>query len=454
MKKFDLIIVGAGAAGSVAAYFGAKKGFNVCLLDGKPRKKIGDKICGDGIGSQIFDDLKISHPKKGEYINVVDGGKLYPPDTHYNLTINDRNKAGYIIDRLAFGQRLVEDAVLEGANLFDQTHAISLIFDKKQVIGVNVKSKTMEEQELYANVVIDASGFYTRLRKQVDIPFLTKKIDPRDYIVCYREILRFEKPVVFDQKYISIYIDHIRAPGGYIWYFPRNEYEVNLGFGIADKFKHHLLDYYQKYVYKPFIGDEPCTKITGGSGLVSICKPLWTGVGDGILFAGDAAMQVNPITGGGLISSMQAGFFAIEAFEKAMELEIFDSFGLWKYNQLYQKSIGAEFAPLDLLRLAFQKWSNEFLNFVLKKKLITGEDLSGITITGEISLPFSAVLEKIIRGISKPRVLFELNFIRKEMQEIKSLYSKYPSTPVFLKNWVNNVKKIYEKVRKRAGLPL
>ncbi len=372
MKNFDLIIIGAGAAGCIAAYFGAKKGYKVCLIDGKPRKKIGDKICGDGIGSQIFDFLKIPHPRKGEYLNVIDGAKLYPPDTQNSITIKDKSQAGYIIDRLAFGQRLVEDAVKAGAILYDQTHVLSLIYTKEQITGVSIKSKTIDEDKLHANLVIDASGFHTQFRKQVDIPFLTKKIASTDYIVCYREILRLKNPAVFDQRYISIYMDNIRAPGGYIWYFPRNEYEVNLGFGITDKFKHHLLDYYKKYLYEPYIGNEPCTKITGGSGLVSVCKPLFTGVGNGILFVGDAAMQVNPITGGGLVSSMQAGYYAVKAFEKANEVEIYDTLGLWEYNLLYQKSIGAEFAAIDLLRLAFQKWPNNFLNFTLQKNLLLG----------------------------------------------------------------------------------
>ncbi|MHA1618380.1 MAG: NAD(P)/FAD-dependent oxidoreductase, partial [Promethearchaeota archaeon] len=181
-------------------------------------------VCGDGLGRQIFDFLKIPHPKKGEYLNIIDGAKIYPPDTRYPIVIKDSKQAGYIIDRLPFGQRLVEDAVKAGAHLYDQTHAISLIKDKNLVSGVTIRSKTIEEKELYANLIIDASGFHTQLRKQVDIPFLTRKIDPNDYIVCYREILHLKNPVVFDRKYISIYMDNIRAPGGYIWYFPRNEY--------------------------------------------------------------------------------------------------------------------------------------------------------------------------------------------------------------------------------------
>ncbi|MBN2155642.1 MAG: NAD(P)/FAD-dependent oxidoreductase [Candidatus Lokiarchaeota archaeon] len=449
MKKYDLLIVGAGAAGTIAAYFAAKKGFNVCLLDGKPKEKIGDKICGDGIGSQIFDNLGIPHPKKGEYLNIINGSKLYPPDSHYCITIKDRAQAGYIIDRLQFGQRLMLDAIDAGAELFDNTHALSPLYDKEQIIGVRIKSKILEEKELRANVIIDASGFHTPLRRKIDFPFLDKEISPTDYIVCYREILKLKNPVVVDQNYISIYMDNQRAPGGYIWYFPRNENEVNLGFGVSEKYKDRLIEYYQKYVYKPFIGKEICTKINGGSGLVSVCKPLFTGVANGILFVGDAAMQVNPITGGGLFSSMQAGYFAIQAYEKAEALGKYDALALWNYNLLSQKTIAAEFAPLDLLRVAIQKFPNDVLNFVLKKQLITSEEIIGITATGELPLPIGAIIGKVIRGLSNPSILMDLYYLRNQMQEIKAVYRRYPSSPAFLSNWVQNVRQIYTNVQKK-----
>ncbi|MBA7567859.1 hypothetical protein ES708_09577 [subsurface metagenome] len=452
MKKFDIIIVGAGAAGSIAAYFGAKKGYCVCLLDGKTREKIGDKICGDGIGKQIFDTLNIPHPTKGEYLNIIEGIKIYPPDTGYTTTIKDTNKSGYIIDRLAFGQRLVNDAIKAGASLYDQTHAISLIKAKDQIIGVFIKSKTIEEQELYGNLIIDASGFNTRLRKQVDTPHIAKKIAHNDYIICYREILRFKNPVALDNKYVSLYLDKIRAPGGFIWYFPRNEYEVNLGIGIANKHKSKLKEYYQKYVHNPLIGDEPHTKISSGSGLVSVCKPLWNGVGNGIIFAGDAAMQVNPMTGGGLVPSMQAGFYAIQAYEVAERLDKYDARSLWGYNILYQKSMGAEFAALDLFRLALQGLPNDILDFIIKKRLITGEEISKMTSFGETKLQFSSIISKMIRGISRPKILLDLIYLMGQMKKIKSHYMNYPQSPQNLAQWIDLTQKIYEKIHKRFRL--
>ena len=66
MVDFDLIVVGAGTGGTTAARFAAQKGLDVCLLDSKPREKIGEKICGDAVGTEIFELLKIPVPKDDE----------------------------------------------------------------------------------------------------------------------------------------------------------------------------------------------------------------------------------------------------------------------------------------------------------------------------------------------------------------------------------------------------
>ena len=47
MKKYDIIVVGAGTGGTTAARFASKAGFDVCLIDAKPREKIGDKMTGE-----------------------------------------------------------------------------------------------------------------------------------------------------------------------------------------------------------------------------------------------------------------------------------------------------------------------------------------------------------------------------------------------------------------------
>ncbi|MFX1297604.1 MAG: NAD(P)/FAD-dependent oxidoreductase, partial [Promethearchaeota archaeon] len=65
-KSFDIIVVGSGTGGATAARFAAKKGLEVCLLDSKEKDKIGDKICGDAVGTEVFEFLKINAPRGEE----------------------------------------------------------------------------------------------------------------------------------------------------------------------------------------------------------------------------------------------------------------------------------------------------------------------------------------------------------------------------------------------------
>ena len=76
-KTFDVIVVGAGTGGSTAARFAAESGLSVCLIDSKDRKEIGNKICGDAVGSEIFDFLRLntrkmmSFPAKSKALNYI-----------------------------------------------------------------------------------------------------------------------------------------------------------------------------------------------------------------------------------------------------------------------------------------------------------------------------------------------------------------------------------------------
>ncbi|TFG03152.1 MAG: FAD-dependent oxidoreductase, partial [Promethearchaeota archaeon] len=72
-KSFDIIVVGAGTGGTTAARFAAEKGLKVCLIDRKERSKIGDKICGDAVGSEIFDMLNINPPRDEELSCLIKG---------------------------------------------------------------------------------------------------------------------------------------------------------------------------------------------------------------------------------------------------------------------------------------------------------------------------------------------------------------------------------------------
>ncbi len=453
MGSHDVLIIGAGTGGSIAARFAAKSGLDVCLIDRKPKESVGNKICGDAVGNEIFDYLNIPHPKNEELSCHIKGAKLYPPSMNSCLTLVDPKQAGYIINRLEFGQRLLNEALDAGVKSFlDETMALDLIYKDKKVAGVKVKTKNGERQELRAKVIIDASGFYSPIRKKIRSPLIENDILKEDTILCYREIISFpfKDQEVRDPEYISIILDQEKAPGGYIWYFPKNESSVNLGLGTFLKHKNILKNNYKQHVFNQFINTSEVEILSSGGGVVPVRRPLWSCVEDSIMFVGDAACQVNPLHGGGIDPSMRAGFMAAQTAIQAFEREDFSKKGLWKYNHNIMTTLGAEFAPLDLLRMVLQALTNDDINFGLERNLLTGEEILEISSTGGLNLSIMDFAVKAFKGLARPNLLLDLNYLRLRMQEITKHYKHFPEGFNFeeFTRWREKTIQIYDNLIK------
>ncbi|MFX0058283.1 MAG: geranylgeranyl reductase family protein [Candidatus Hodarchaeota archaeon] len=450
-RSFDVIVIGAGTGGTTAARFAAKYGLDACLIDSKPIDKIGEKICGDAVGNDIFDFLNINHPKNEELSCYIKGAKLYSPNLKKCIELIDPKQAGYIVNRLEFGQRLLKEALDEGINQFlEKTMALDLLYEKDQVNGVKVKLENGEKTDLHSKIVIDASGFYSPLRKKIRSNIIEKSILREDTILCYREIVEFSSQdlKVKDPEFISIILDQEKAPGGYIWYFPKNESSVNIGLGTFMEYKSQIKDLYRKNVFNEFITTSNYEIVSSGGGVVPVRRPLWSCAENGIMFVGDAACQVNPLHGGGIDPSMRGGYFAANTAIKAIEKGNFSLDSLWDYNVNVMRCFGAEFASLDLLRIVLQVLDNDELNFGLEQDLLSGEEILEISSTGNLDLPILSMLTKAFKGISKPNLLLDLNYLRIRMNEISSIYKKYPENKAEFELWRNKVLQVYDKIKK------
>ena len=321
-KSFDVIVVGAGTGGTTAARFAAKNGLTVCLIDRKESAKIGEKICGDAVGNEIFDILKIKHPKDEELSCYIKGAKLYSPNHKKCITLLDPKQAGYIVNRLEFGQRLLIEALDTGIRQFlDKTMALDLLYKNGTVKGIKAKLGNGEKVELTAKIVIDASGFYSPLRKNIRSTLIEKNILKKDSILCYREIVKFKKKdqEVQDPEYITIILDQEKAPGGYIWYFPKNESSINIGIGTFMEYRGKVKDLYKKNVFQEYVKTNNINILSSGGGVVPVRRPLWSCADNGFMLVGDAACQVNPLHGGGIDPSMRAGYHAANSAIQANE---------------------------------------------------------------------------------------------------------------------------------------
>jgi geranylgeranyl reductase family protein len=450
-KTFDVIVVGAGTGGTTAARFTAKKGLNVCLIDRKPRTKIGNKICGDAVGKEIFNILDIAPPKGEELSCPIIGAKLYSPNREKCIKMRDPKQTGYIVDRLKFGQRLLNEALDAGVSQFlDKTMALDLIYKGKQVSGVKVKLKNGETTEFHSKLVIDASGFYSPLRKKIKSDFIEKEISDKDAILCYREIIEFPKKDqdVIDPQYITIILDQEKAPGGYIWYFPKDQHSLNIGLGVYMDYGGKVKDLYKEHVFNEFINTSTINIKSSGGGVAPVRRPLWSCAENGIMFVGDAALQVNPLHGGGIDPSMRGGYYAALTAVNAIERENYSIESLWEYNKRIMTSLGGEFAALDLLRRVLQSLTNTDLNFGLEKDLLTASEILQIAESGDLSLSLWDMAFKAFKGIARPNLLLDLNYLRLQMNKIIKLYRQFPSNKANFAGWKDKVKEIYTNIEK------
>jgi len=426
MPKFDIIVVGAGTGGCIAAKTGAKMGYKVCLIDHKPNQEIGDKICGDAIGKHHFDRLGIAPPRDKEQASLIKGIDIFSPDVKTVFRTKGEGLHGFMVNRLELGQRLLGEAISSGVELRDNTSVLMPIMEGNYVKGVTAKSTIRDEKiELIGKIVIDASGMVAVIRKQVPLDWgLEREILGEDIQICYQEIR--EVSTIEELDFLQIYLNHEVSPGGYVWIFPKGENIVNAGIGIQMKkgFLNPKEQFYKYVLTNPLLKNS--RKIRGGGGIVSTRRPMNCMVGNGVLFIGDAANQPNPIHGGGIGPSMLSGQLAAKTACVALEEEDFSKTGLWPYNSEYMAEYGAKTASLDVFRLFLQKCSDMDLNYGMSNRLIMEEDILKASMGEDLKLNITDKAQRVFRGIRRLSFLRALGVTAEKMKEIKELYRNFP----------------------------
>lgn len=446
LKKFDVIVVGAGTAGCMTAKTVADAGLEVCLIDRKKKEEIGNKVCGDAIGRHHFNSLSLDYPSGKELERTMVGVAVYSPDLKTVVHVKGEGLYGFIVNRLLFGQRLLRDAINAGATLLELTQAVEPIIKDNFVTGVVVKDLTSKNKaKLNAQVVMDASGFSAVLRKKLPIEIgIETNVDPKDVAICYREIRELVEPIA-EPEYCGIFFNQKVAPGAYYWIFPESEKKVNVGLGVSMSkgFPNPKNQLYNHILSQPLFKGSSIA--SGGGGQVPTRRPLDCMVGNGVIIAGDAACQVNPIHGGGMGPSMMGGALAGKTIIEAMERRDMSREGLWLYNARYMQSYGAKQAGLDVFRMLLQKLSDDDLNYGMKHRLVTGEDALKASMGEDLHLNITEATRRIFRGLRKVSLLKELRRTADMLKKVKAYYNNYPTSPKDFDVWRKKAQDLFEK---------
>jgi geranylgeranyl reductase family protein len=451
LEKFDVIVVGAGTGGCLAAKTTAEAGLKVCLIERKRKEEIGEKICGDAMGEHHLKNLNLEKPQNGELEKRIEGIKIYSPDLETVFTIAHEDFVGYLLNRRLFGQWLLKKALDEGAILLDSALCLEPMIEKVFVTGVSVKNlKTGKNIQLRGKVVLDASGFLAVIRRKLPKQMgIENEVANEDVEACYREIRQLRQEVE-NTKYCEIYFNQNVTPGGYAWIFPKSGAKVNAGLGICmqGKFPNPKNQFYKHILTKPMF--EGSLLLNGGAWYDPTRKPLDNMVGNGIAIIGDAACLVNPIHGGGIGPSMLSGYLAGKTIIEALEKGDVSQKSLWPYNRKYMKMYGVKQAGLNVFRLLLLTSRDEDLSYGMKYKLLTEEDVLKAGLGEEFRLNITETAKRVFRGLKRIRFLNNLRLTVNLIKQVQAHYRNYPETPENFEEWQVKTEALFKEAKSKT----
>ena len=453
MKMHDVIIVGAGTAGLSLGYLLAKENIDVAIVERRRRDLIGDKICGDAIGGHHFINVQVPRPNKESTRLEVDSIILHGRNIKYGVKVISVH-GGYVVDRHKYGQQLLKSFENNGGIVYDNTSAIDLIVENNYAVGV--KAKTVKKDiNFKSRIIIDATGYTASLLYKTPEKWgIEKKIEKRDIIPAYREIVKLKKPF-WDIENLHLHFYSRYAPGGYVWLFPWSEdgYHLNFGNGIVGGFSlpkpKTLLYRYAKDILPDYLKDRVIIK--SGQWVIPNRRPRHVFVGNGFLAVGDSAIMIDPATAEGIGYGMYGAQIATSVIKEALEAGDYSMDMLWKYQRNYMiSSYGVRQARLDVFRILLQAHNDMDIEFVIKTKLLNSDELARARDEDEFISKFSKFMKAsktILHG--RYTLLKNLNYTLKMMKKVRELYANYPESYNKIYKWIRKEEMLFKKVKKR-----
>jgi len=353
--RYDLIVVGAGPAGSTAAWTAAQLGLSVLLVE--KRQEIGSPVrCAEGVAREALaeflepDPAWISARIDRAQIVASAGGRVVQ-------RWQGAGGLGYVLERRVFDRALAEQAALAGAQVHPKTTVTGLLHETGKVTGVLAEWQG-QRHEVEAGIVIAADGVESRVGNWAG---LDTQLPLEDTMTCAQYLLA---GIDWDPACLGFWIDDSIAPGGYAWIFPKGAGRANVGLGIqADLGDRTALGYLDRFVEaEPSLSrGSPVTLVVGNAPVALPCRRL---VSDGLMLVGDAARQVDPLTGGGIINGMVAGRLAAQVAADSLTVKDTSAQGLQAYPREAERIIGRQLARSYRLRQRFPPHERASRQFV------------------------------------------------------------------------------------------
>lgn len=322
----DVLVVGGGPGGAAAAYYLARQGLDVTVVERSAFPR--EKVCGDGLTPRsVAALLRMGIDTGDPRFERVRGLRVYSRTTTIELLWPELSSwpgYGLVMPRAEFDHLLIQRAEKAGARVLERTEAVEPTFDGGWVTGARVRPADDEDTdpvEIRSRFTIAADGAASRFAKPAGV----RRDDSRPLGIAARRYYRASyDPGPWFESWLDLWEGDLLLPG-YGWLFPVAGGRINLGAGLLNTFK----DFKQISAQRLF--DAFATMLPDGWGISEetadgrvLSGPLPMSLNrvpqvvPGLLLIGDAAGAVNPFNGEGIAYAMETAEVAADLVHEAL----------------------------------------------------------------------------------------------------------------------------------------
>ena len=370
-ERVDVLVVGAGPAGSTAAYRLAQAGYRVVVVEEHAR--VGHPVqCAGLVSARVLEFSGAS----STVVREVRGATVFGPSLG-SVEFRAAEPRAFVIDRAGLDIHLADRAARAGAEFRTGTRFDARLDEGPTGVRVRCRGPDGGDQELLARLVVGADGVASavarafRLRRPVEI------------------LPAFEAEFPAspgDPEIVEVYLGRSVAPGLFGWWIPDGRGGARVGVAAdadgtsARVYYERLLAVLARRFGRPLVN--PTSFVASGIPIGRLPKCF----GPRVVLVGDAAAQVKPLSGGGIFTGMRAAELAAAVARDALAEDDLSARRLEEYSRRFDAELGDELRRALYLRRLYCRLSDRELDALVD--VLRNGNLGGTIVAfGDIDFP-------------------------------------------------------------------